>query len=62
MKNYFWNLGGGIKEVSIVYFLGLEGISTPDAIIISLADRTFQILLSLIIGIFSLLYFVRFEK
>ena len=51
--------GYGIKEISIVFFLGLEGISTPDAIIISLADRTFQLFISLIIGIFSSLYFFR---
>ena len=54
--------GYGIKEVSIVFFLGLEGISTPDAIIVSLADRTFQVLISLIIGIFASLYFTNINR
>ena len=51
--------GYGIKELSIIYLFQLEGLDYPNAILISLADRTLSVSISLILGIISSLYFLR---
>ena len=49
--------GYGIKDISMVYLLGVEGLDYPNAILVSLSDRSLQIGISMILGIFASLYF-----
>ena len=54
--------GYGIREISIIYLLQLEGLDYANSIFISLADRSLQTGIAMIFGIFSSIYFVNFHK
>ena len=53
--------GYGIKEISLIYLLQLEGLDYSNSIFISLADRSLQIGISMILGIFASIYFSKFN-
>ena len=52
----------GIKDISMVYLLGVEGLDYPNAILVSLSDRSLQIGISMILGIFASLYFANINR
>jgi len=54
--------GYGIREISIIYLLQLEGLDYSNSIFISLADRSLQTGIAMIFGIFSSIYFAKFHK
>ena len=54
--------GYGIKDISMVYLLGVEGLDYPNAILVSLSDRSLQIGISMILGIFASLYFANINR
>jgi len=51
--------GYGIREVSIIYLLQLEGIDYANSIFISLADRSIQLMIAMFLGIFASIYFTK---
>ena len=53
--------GYGIKEISLIYLLQLEGLDYSNSIFISLADRSLQIGISMVLGLFASVYFSNFN-
>ena len=54
--------GYGIREISIIVLLQLEGLDNAKSIFISLADRSLQLMIAMILGIFASIYFTNFNK
>ena len=57
-------LPGGyvVKEISLIYLLQLEGIDYSQSVLVSLADRSFQLMIAMIFGIFSSVFITKHER
>jgi len=54
--------GYGVRELSMIFLLQSEGLDNAKSIFISLADRSLQLMIAMILGIFASIYFTYFNK